>query len=224
MNGLFKKPKGYPYELEKNLIKSIWKEDITTINGLMDQYLNALEYIYSQDFDTLSMKVFELCILLEREMQEYIDSVEIDFCQYARFRLDSIETMEGIREFLRVYIDQFLSFKEDFRLIGILKILNKAKEYIDDNIDCNICLDMVSSHVGVSSFYLSRLFSRYAGISFSEYITRQKIEKAKRLLRNTDDSIGVIVEMVGYSSQAYFGQVFKKITGCSAGQYRKTHS
>ena len=62
---------------------------------------------------------------------------------------------------------------------------------------------------------------RSSGSTFKEYLTMVRVEEAKRLLNNTDDSLLDIAIGVGFDNQSYFTSVFKKLTGLTPGQYRK---
>ena len=64
------------------------------------------------------------------------------------------------------------------------------------------------------------MFSQKVGLSFVEYVTKKRMEKAKQLLRKTDKKAGEIAGEVGYRDPRYFSFVFKKKTGCTPSQYR----
>ena len=56
--------------------------------------------------------------------------------------------------------------------------------------------------------------------TFVEYVTEKRIEKAKKLLKQTDKNSGEIAKEVGYKDSHYFSFVFKKLQGCSPREYR----
>lgn len=72
----------------------------------------------------------------------------------------------------------------------------------------------LAEEANVSEDYLTRLFKRELGISPWEYLSRYRIRKAKELLETTDLSIAALAEKVGFSDQAYFSRVFRKLAGC----------
>ena len=67
------------------------------------------------------------------------------------------------------------------------------------------------------------LFKQLTGTSLSEYISQEKIKKAKQLLSSTNESIQNIAAVTGFDTSQYFSLVFKKMTGVSPSTYRKTH-
>jgi len=74
---------------------------------------------------------------------------------------------------------------------------------------------------GYSADYLGRIFSRAVGISFSEYLSNARVNKAKFLLSSTSISVEGVAEALGYYDTCYFSRQFKRITGISPGRYRK---
>ena len=66
------------------------------------------------------------------------------------------------------------------------RLLDEAKEYVKKNYGNNeLTLNMVASHVGISTSYFSTIFRQETGNSFTEYLTEIRMEKAKELLYNT---------------------------------------
>ena len=95
----------------------------------------------------------------------------------------------------------------------------KALEYLDLNYSRIIQLSDVAAHVEVSSAYLSNLFSRHLGRSFTDHLTEYRIERAKQLLSEGHHSVKSISHMVGYHDPNYFSRLFKKQTGQSPTEY-----
>ena len=100
----------------------------------------------------------------------------------------------------------------------------KAKEYIKDQFRESISLKNVADHVYLSEAYLSRLFHRVEGVTFSQYLQSVRVAEAKKLLTRTDWSVSQIAFSVGFSSLSYFNQFFKKIEACTPSQYREEFS
>jgi AraC-like DNA-binding protein/mannose-6-phosphate isomerase-like protein (cupin superfamily) len=97
----------------------------------------------------------------------------------------------------------------------------RARAYMDTHFSDDITLDTLADFTHWDKFYLSHQFSKAFGISPINYLLSQRIEHSKRLLGTTDYSITQIAESAGFSSQNYFSQIFRKLTGTSPRQYRK---
>ena len=99
-------------------------------------------------------------------------------------------------------------------------VVSAAVRYIQATYSEDLSLDAVASEVGVSSGYLSRLFKQVTGETFKSYLTRIRMQEAKRLLSETGIKVYEIAEKVGYNDQHYFSEVFRKESGLSPLEYR----
>lgn len=91
---------------------------------------------------------------------------------------------------------------------------------IENQLYSEITLNQLSAICHLSPNYLSSLFKKEVGISFSEYIQQQRIEEAKKLLTYTSYPILDIGSLLNFTDQSYFIKVFKKFTGITPKQYR----
>jgi YesN/AraC family two-component response regulator len=86
----------------------------------------------------------------------------------------------------------------------------------------DISLQEFAATHNVSLAYFSRLFKEEIGMTFSDYLTRVRIEKAKELLHQ-DLRLSDISALVGYDDPKYFSQIFRKVAGVSALDYQRSH-
>ena len=120
---------------------------------------------------------------------------------------------------------------EVFYLLHLLHgflLLSKHRKEIqtrrNGNYEKQITLEGISRYIGISESHLRRRFRRETGMTVVDYITRYRIEKAKRLLETGEYVIGEIYEKVGFSTSQYFSIVFKRYEKISPGQYQKKWS
>jgi len=99
-------------------------------------------------------------------------------------------------------------------------LVNKACEYVRENFSRDLTLEDAASVVGISQYYLSKVFKQVKKMNFVDYLSLIRIEKAKELLKNPSLSINEVSSMVGYSDANYFSRVFKKIEKISPSDYR----
>lgn len=104
------------------------------------------------------------------------------------------------------------------------KPIREAKQYIQDNYSKPITLEEVSTKIGFNATYFCSLFKKDTGNTFLEYLSEIRMNKAKDVLKETNFSIAVICEQVGYSDVKYFNKIFKKYTGLKPNEYRKLYS
>lgn len=92
--------------------------------------------------------------------------------------------------------------------------------YIHRHLSEPLSLETISSEIHINSSYLSDLFKKEVGYNFCDYVHKQRIRTAKKLLTNTKLSIQDIAERCGYTNVGYFSTCFKKITQKSPSEYR----
>jgi YesN/AraC family two-component response regulator len=100
-------------------------------------------------------------------------------------------------------------------------VIDKVKEYVKESLHQNITLKEISEILHFNCTYLGQKFKQHENMTFHEYLLRQRMEKAKFLLRHTDMKVYEIANEVGYSDLDWFYKKFKAYTGVSANQYRK---
>lgn len=103
----------------------------------------------------------------------------------------------------------------------IRKEVQLAQRIIVSKLGDPITLTSVADEVGLSSYYLSRLFREETGESFNDYVTRLRMEKAVNLLQNTQLKVYEVAEQVGIPSYRYFSQLFRNWTGVAPTDYKK---
>lgn len=99
--------------------------------------------------------------------------------------------------------------------------IRQVKEYIDQHLAESVTLSKAANSVYMSPSYLSRLFREQTGESFSEYVTRRKMEVARCLLEEGKKKVYEVAIAVGYTDPAYFGRVFRQYFNVTPNDYRK---
>lgn len=108
--------------------------------------------------------------------------------------------------------------EENISHLTVRKMKGLIKEYYR-----SITLEEIGTKLNVTPEYLGTLFRREVGVSFSNYIKKYRINKAKELLCGTEMKLYQIAEEVGYTDSKYFSKVFKEITGQLPTEYRKIY-
>ncbi|MBE5040559.1 response regulator transcription factor [Ructibacterium gallinarum] len=105
-----------------------------------------------------------------------------------------------------------------------ISLVYKIKNYISDNYQNTITLEILSEAIGLSPNYISTCFYKETGVNFKDYLTSVRIQKAKELLQGTNNKIYEIAHAVGYEDTRYFSNLFNNVVGCLPSQYRKNHT
>ncbi|EHK2400374.1 response regulator transcription factor [Clostridium perfringens] len=109
----------------------------------------------------------------------------------------------------------------DSSLTNEEKIVDKVSKYIDDNMDKMLKLEELASICNLSPGYFSRVFKKETGKTVITYINEKKVERAKKLLKESKDPIINISLDLGFDDCGYFIRVFKKITGLTPKAFRE---
>lgn len=207
------------YEPLENALRA---GDIPAIEQFVEEFAGMLRR------DTLSLEAVEFSLMqitmvLSRVMID-INSQERMYSPSLLFRdlrQDSFrETIATIRErCLQIggHIRQHLLHHAQH------DVFYKLKTYIDEHLKEDISLDTLSEMAGLSTHYLSRQFKEVHGVSFLEYMTNARLERACELLRNERRSVTEIADQVGYSNAPYFCTKFKHKYGVTPMQYRNSY-
>lgn len=100
------------------------------------------------------------------------------------------------------------------------RIYKSAVEYMNENLEKNLSVCDIAEHCCISTTGLKKIFSEYAGIGIHKFFLKLKMKKATTLLAGSSTT-SEISHMLGFSSQGYFSEAFKRETGLSPKEYRK---
>ena len=101
------------------------------------------------------------------------------------------------------------------------KTVEGAKDYVAKHYaDSELSVDSVCACLHLSPAYFSTLFKRETGMGFTAYVTELRMDRAARMLRESDEKTYLIAEQTGYTDPNYFSYVFKKHFGVTPSKYR----
>ncbi len=98
--------------------------------------------------------------------------------------------------------------------------MNQVREYIRRNVGRHLTEQSIAGEFNMSADHLSRLFHKELGVTMNQYIRQQRVYAAQDLLKYTGYALSDISAMLGFSSQSYFGRIFKCYTGVTPAKYR----
>ncbi|MDB5054636.1 MAG: Two-component system response regulator [Bacilli bacterium] len=210
---------------------SLWHLIETMVSGLKQsdkektehalEKLNAqLAVISEQSFIRAEEILYFLVLHLVREMRE-VHMITIHEEEMIWKNMSAHIGVEGyialIKEIIANSINAMLK-KKNSRLL-----MNLAEDYIHRHLDSNFGIEEICHYLGISPSYFSLLFKQQYGETFVEYLSKQRIERAKSMLILSDKSITQIGNNVGFYERRYFTSVFQKYTGETPSEYRDKH-
>lgn len=196
------------------------------VPDMLDQVLSGPE---GGQFDSMLMRYYALIDLMKMAVQitarHTPGADEKDIA--ARLSGDfDIFAASGDREAFRKTAEGLLCSALTLRqdALGEMKyshVISQAEKYVKENFcDPNISLISAARHVNMSAAHFSTVFSQTTGRSFINYLTNLRMERAKKLLRETSMRLSDIAMEIGYNEPNYFSHVFRKTVGITPKEYR----
>jgi len=165
---------------------------------------------------------FERAVAKAEELGVDIDNAKAKEAYFAT-PVASQKKLDSVSSLLSIFADH-LSMKSNQIAVQTANseppVVTKAKDYIREHHTEDLSLGQVAATVHTSVFYFCKLFRKVTGTTFTEFVSRTRIEKAKNLLLNPNLRISEIAYEVGFQSLTHFNRVFKKVIGESPTEYR----
>jgi len=213
---------GYPLEKEKTLMSALRKGEGTDARKTLNELLAMLFFTNPGQFKYVQLRVIELVVLISRvevspaksgNLSMEINSQNLRMVQEAK-------SVEELTDILHNIVDRVSGTISSFRGIPHAAALRKAENFIMENFTRKISLKEISAVAGLSPPYFSTIFKDEMGENLSKYLNRLRVEKASRLLLETDMSLAEIAACCCFEDQSWFSKIFKAYTGISPGKYR----
>lgn len=139
------------------------------------------------------------------------------------FHIQHIEELRDVPAVENAVLDALCDFADQVRDNRKAKLSRTAaicQNYIFNHLYEELSLDKLAKVAGLNGSYLSQLFKKETGIAVSDYIQRERIEEAKRLMEYSGVTLSDIATRLHFNDQSYFTKVFKKYTGTTPRQFR----
>jgi AraC family transcriptional regulator len=99
--------------------------------------------------------------------------------------------------------------------------LRRIKELVDAKMEDDLSLDEMAQSVGLSTAHFARMFRKSTGQTPHQFVLRQRLERAKAMLRAPDARVLDVAVACGFKTQQHFAQVFRDLSGVSPTDYRQ---
>lgn len=211
--------RSYNQDIEHTLVTGETEASILTFEHIFSQLIEQ----YGENIDKLKLNLLELVVSIWRISKDY--NLNSDNSNFGNFLAEymSINNMNLIRTWMidniRRTCDELARVKKN-NLSGIVK---SAIDYLTQNYNKAITLESMSRELNISPTYFSKIFKEETGCTFIDYLTKLRIEQAKKLMTNSSYGNKEICELIGYSDPNYFSRVFKKIVGVTPTEYRASN-
>lgn len=207
---------------EKEMITHLSNNDLTEAQHVSEQL--AQQMMLQQTSPTECILQFrQISLRIQDWLQQLgLASVLSPFISQSQWL--TAPTLQQILQEWFVMLDHVSAHLNTQIKIHSQQHIQKAIYYIEQHYaEAHLSLQDICNHVLMSTSSFSQAFKQYTEVTYVEYLTRVRIDKAKELLRLTEYKFYQIAEKVGYTDPNYFSSSFKKHTGLTPKQYREQH-
>ena len=211
-------------KLDRLLLEEFLKRGtIQDVEEFVDRYFNGL------DSNTMKSSFFRQYIMMDgysaimkflKDMKcpkEKIDNSLKNMMDIT----EQLTSLEDCCKFYKSILKEAIDLRNKSSQKKYSGLIDKAKEYILNNYAMSdLTLNKVASKVNISPNYFSSLFNQETGMTFIEYLTDIRMDKAKEYLRCSSKKITEIGYLVGYLDSHYFSYIFKKTQNFTPSEYR----
>ena len=214
----------YPIERERELIACVRNGNIEQSKKILDILLAEIFVFADGNPDTIRIRLFELTAFFSRAAVE----TGAPISGINKIAVNSFTLIHDDLDFEQICFLTSQIMEKFVCLIGqnrahkrLSEYLSRAVAYMANNCAEELTLKKVSDAIFISAFYLSHLFRKEMNITFSDYLCKLRIEKAKELLKNEKDPrIQEIAGKTGFSNPNYFAKTFKRMVGVTPREYK----
>ncbi|MDD2971368.1 MAG: response regulator [Lachnospiraceae bacterium] len=165
------------------------------------------------------------------DKEYFMSAIELGAVRYVEKPIDmealskavkqGVHTVQQTKQILQVHLIQEYHSEEcesTQSRFAVQKVITYMEEHLEDPA---LSIQMLADEVYLTPTYLSSLFKKTTGVTIGQYLTEQRINRARELLDNPRWKLYHIAEMVGYRDANYFAKIFKKRMGILPSEYRE---
>lgn len=167
-----------------------------------------------------------LCIILNTQLRHALEECRIHPYQLDKVsggiaaHIETLKSPEAAGKFCVEIIRRYCELSLENRYHHLNRLSQQAVVYIKTHLSDNLTVKDTAAVLLVNANYLSGVFRRELGMTFIDFLNRQRSEQAAALLRHTNMQIQRIAAAVGYNNTSYFTRQFVRIFGCTPKEYR----
>jgi AraC-like DNA-binding protein/ligand-binding sensor protein len=202
--------------LEDQLTGMIRSGDGEGAAALMAELAEELTLAEAGDLPSVKVKVLSLCTVLSRMSGE----------EELVYEMDGLSQTNTLEELVESACDFARRLATSFTAVvyrGNSQVIRSALEIIHRDYAKGIALAGLADTLHVNPSYLSSLFRRETGMSFTDYLNNYRVVKSRDLLARTGLPLVEIAALTGFEDQSYFSKTFRKFNEMTPTAFRRAH-
>lgn len=213
----------YPAQLESELIDAVKLGDEARANLLLDQLLAEIfkDSVSPQGTEMMLIRLLARFISAAQETGEAFRPTD-DGERSLFDRIYSFKTLPEVSAWFRgAVMKPVLDLLEEKRSRQYKTISEGIIRLIEEHYQSDLTLEACAARLNFNPNYVSRVFAKETGVTFSDYLGQYRLAMAKKWLADTDDLVAEIAERLHYHNSQNFIRSFRKAVGMTPGQYRE---
>lgn len=211
------------YQNENMLIENVKKGKTHQAQAMLSLFTPAsVEHRAAEPTRNAKNYLIILNTLMRKAVEQsgvhpiHIDRLSSSFAK----KIENITSWSQIAPICKSMASLYCKAVNDHNLKGYSSSVQKAIAIIDFDLTAELSLSSLARQLNVNSAYLSAQFKKQVGLTVTDYVSLQRIDMAKLLLKSTDMSIGEVAQRCGITDSNYFSKLFKKHTGLTPKSFR----
>ena len=206
-------------EQKKLMISNIFIGNIKTAQKVFRNILTELDMFHIAKRNRM---VIDVLVTMNDAFKKSNEKLHHSLQPYLNYgAILQMKTLKEIDDYCSRIFDRILMADEKKEGTNTGDLIKRAKAHIQENIYQDISQEEIANQLFICTAYLSRLFKKETGETFTQYVTRTKIEKSIELLKDPKYKTYQVGEILGYKTPRYFSRLFRAQTGLNPSEYRK---
>lgn len=212
------------YEFSKLLTEAVKQGNYSLAVQIMGKSSSNPSFAVRNSSPLRNMQNF--CIIANTQMRHTLEDSAIhpykldQLSNTIGLQVEQLKSVDEAQRFMQKIIRQYCSLVQEYTFPNLPPLVHLTVTYIKDHVTENITVKDTAGKLMVNANYLSTVFRKFVGISFIDFLNRERVRQAAGLLRHSNLQIQQIATLVGYNNTSYFDKMFYKEYKQSPLEYR----
>ncbi len=203
------------HEARARFANSFENRNLSEASNALNDYFTYINNCSPEYISSIQEDLLQIALLINGNLQSSPFKLISEFIHLAA-------TTKDIQQYIQHLMNRYLSELDSLDNYG--KIIYNTEQFILQNLESPLSVKQIADSVFVSHTYLCFLYKKKTGKTLKQFILDARMQKAKRLLLDTNLKIGDIASSLGYPNQNYFTKTFSSYYGKTPSNFRKQES
>lgn len=213
------------YEMNNALVEAVKLGNVSLALSVLAKYSYKADFQVRNTNPLRNMQNY--CIVLNTQLRRAIEETGLHpysldlISSEIGLKIETLKTVDEAREFIVHSIRRYCEFVRENNYQNLSSLVHLAVTFVKEHLTEDISVKKAAEVLSVNANYLSTVFKREMGLSFIDFVNRERINQAEALLTKTSLPISRIAITVGYNNTSYFAKQFIRFKGKTPTDYRK---